>query len=197
MHVRVTKRVLDEGRIFAEPGDVGDVLDSERCEDGVVALTVLFPGAPSATTCILGLDVEALLAVAAPDLETATHAPLVRERPQLRVRRSLGAIAAAAGVAALALWAPWRTSGEPAVAEPSDMATVYLTDSERLPERDEDVPKDWMRAPCPRDPSIRTHAGACFAVLAGKPPCTVGVELKGECVLPVNKGQRFPSSIAR
>ncbi|QRK06694.1 hypothetical protein JQX13_42570 [Archangium violaceum] len=56
--VRAIKQITDEGRICAQPGEVGVVLDRERYADGW-ALTVTFPNAPCATTCFLGDNVEA------------------------------------------------------------------------------------------------------------------------------------------
>ncbi|QRK11756.1 hypothetical protein JQX13_17815 [Archangium violaceum] len=56
--VRATEQIIDEDRMFAEPGDVGTVLDRQRYADGSWALTVTFPNAPCATTCFLWEDVE-------------------------------------------------------------------------------------------------------------------------------------------
>ncbi|WP_141592266.1 hypothetical protein [Myxococcus sp. AB056] len=57
MHARATDVVLDEGRVFAMPGDRGDVLDAGQ-DDGVPWVMVQFPDAPEVTTCILGVEVE-------------------------------------------------------------------------------------------------------------------------------------------
>jgi hypothetical protein len=69
-----------------------------------------------------------------------------------------------------------------------------LLAGKRLPEREEDMPKHWLRAPCPKGPRVRTIRSACF-VAYGKPPCEVGFEERGECVIAINKGQKVPASI--
>jgi hypothetical protein len=61
--VRATELIIDEGRIFALPGDVGTVFDAETYEDGSRALTVAFPSAPCATTVFLGENAVTLLSV--------------------------------------------------------------------------------------------------------------------------------------
>ncbi len=57
--VVATKQHVDEGRLFAQLGDVGDVLDAEQTDDGeLVLLTVVLPNAPCATTVALFVDCE-------------------------------------------------------------------------------------------------------------------------------------------
>lgn len=63
--VRALIQIVDEGRICAQPGDVGAVVDRQRDADGVWALTVVFPDAPCATTCFLGDNVESVPTVKA------------------------------------------------------------------------------------------------------------------------------------
>jgi len=53
MKVRATELILDEGRICAQPGEVGEVLDAVTEPDGVRALLVMFPAAPIATLALL------------------------------------------------------------------------------------------------------------------------------------------------
>ncbi|MCP3137543.1 hypothetical protein [Pyxidicoccus xibeiensis] len=56
--VQATCRITDEGRVCAERGAVGIVLDAQTYADGTQALTVAFPDAPCATTCVVGEDVK-------------------------------------------------------------------------------------------------------------------------------------------
>lgn len=65
----------------------------------------------------------------------------------------------------------------------------------RLPAR-EDNPDDWRRAPCPKDLHVRTVQDVCFLAY-GKPPCGVGYEHGGECVIPIAKGKPLPAAIRR
>lgn len=60
MRIRATETITDEGRTFAEPGAIGEVLDSDTYKDGAKALTVMFPDAPCVTTVFLGVNVEPL-----------------------------------------------------------------------------------------------------------------------------------------
>ena len=60
MQVRATELIDDEGRVFAEPNEVGEVFDAETYDDGARALTVLFPRAPCVTTVFLGINVEVM-----------------------------------------------------------------------------------------------------------------------------------------
>lgn len=58
-------------------------------------------------------------------------------------------------------------------------------------------PDDWRRPPCPKAKSIVRVREACFAVLAEKPPCELGYEDAGMCLMPIAKMQRTPSTIGR
>lgn len=58
-------------------------------------------------------------------------------------------------------------------------------------------PDEWRREPCPSGVEIRVIRGACFVATKGRPPCSVGFEHNGECVLPGAKAKPFPSSIQR
>ncbi|WP_426751582.1 hypothetical protein [Myxococcus sp. Y35] len=55
--VRATDLILDEGRVFAQPGDVGELLDAGE-DDGIPWVMALFPSAPQVTTCLLGVEVK-------------------------------------------------------------------------------------------------------------------------------------------
>ncbi|MCK8501741.1 hypothetical protein [Myxococcus fulvus] len=61
MDVEAVESIVDEGRQFAQPGDIGVVLDVRTSELGVREVLVLFPNAPEATTCFLGVDVKVKL----------------------------------------------------------------------------------------------------------------------------------------
>lgn len=62
MQVTATDVVLDGGLVLAQPGDIGEVLDAGT-DDGVRWVMALFPGAPRATTCILGVEAQPMLAL--------------------------------------------------------------------------------------------------------------------------------------
>ena len=53
--VTATEEISDEGQLFAQPGDMGRVLDVQR-DGAAVALTVAWASAPSVTTCYLDED---------------------------------------------------------------------------------------------------------------------------------------------
>lgn len=62
-------------------------------------------------------------------------------------------------------------------------------------------PRDWRREPCPKDPRVRVISDEdgekrCFLAF-GKPPCGVGFEHNGECVVVGGTGKGTPSSLGR
>jgi hypothetical protein len=212
MHVRATEVVLDEGRIYAVPGDVGEVLDAGEMKDGGRWIMVSFPGAPGATTCILGEEVQPLLAVvdpaseplAEPAPEPVAPSTLHRRRPRAAV--VLGLVTSAAVAVALLMWrasptsdagtvAVQQTPQVPLLADAHGRSAVELFMGERIPPA-EAIPSDWSRPPCPKDPRVRTVQGLCFLAY-GKPPCGVGYEHEGECLIPIAKGKPLPAAILR
>ncbi|HZH79572.1 MAG TPA: hypothetical protein VEY88_26355 [Archangium sp.] len=201
--VRALEVILDDGRIFAQPGDVGLVLHAERYEDGSIALTVQFPDVSGATTCFLGVDVEARLTLVTPAQEAPTVTPPAAAAPRRTLSRRTASLTAAGLVlVGLALALPGKSpevqdAGVVVEAPRHAEGTVMVASiDERIPARPEDVPPEWMRAPCPKRPRVRTIQTACF-IAVGPPPCDVGIEHAGECVVPIAKGQQFPSSINR
>jgi hypothetical protein len=67
-----------------------------------------------------------------------------------------------------------------------------------LPKR---FPKDWRAEPCPKDPRVRVIADEdgnrrCF-IAFGSPPCGVGFEHNGECVMAGGTAKAEPRSIQR
>jgi hypothetical protein len=58
-------------------------------------------------------------------------------------------------------------------------------------------PPGWRRPPCPKAKSVVRVREACFAVLAEKPPCDLGYEDVGRCLMPLAKMERTPRSIGR
>ncbi len=110
----------------------------------------------------------------------------------------------------MALWlAPTTVGRVPEVAvawtQPAPLGGMMTVDAapgtshealfgEKLP-RLEDAPKHWMRAPCPKSQAVREVNGICYVAPASPPPCSIGMEHKSECLIPINKGERMPSSI--
>lgn len=106
MRVQATDLILDDGRVFAAPGDLGEVLDAGE-DAGTRWVMVQFPGVEDVTTCILGVEVEPVLSLVAP-AEPATEPP-ERLRPRRAWVRRRGAVAlgfatSAAIAVALLVW---------------------------------------------------------------------------------------------
>lgn len=190
-YVRATEIILDEGRVFAQPGDVGEVVDAIPAQEGYVAVMVRFPGVPALTTCILGVDCEAVLTVV--PLADSAQAPLLTREPPAARPWKRRAFAAAAAVLAGVVWcaAGGRPTPEllaetlPAVACDEMAADIARTlegrlFAGRLPEK---YPTHWKRKPC--DGRQVAVNGACFLVLEQRPPCSDGYEHEGRCVVPV------------
>lgn len=214
--VRATEPVIDEGLVYALAGDVGEVLDVGDLDDGGRWVMVQFSNAPEPTMCFLGADVEPMLTVVSPapnePRQAPTPSPLPAASPRRRRRTGMRrAVAAAAAVLVGVVWCaaedqpeefaavevqtPSGLGGEPILVDVDSGSWRPLQSGQRLPAPD-DAPSDWRREPCPRDPRVRTIDGLCFLAY-GKPPCGVGYENRGECVVPVAKGKPLPSSIRR
>lgn len=210
-YVRALEMVVDEGLVLAQPGDIGEVLDAGT-DGGPRWVIVLFRGAPRATTCILGVEVQPMLAlVPAAAEQRAPPAP----SPRRWKRRVLAAaVAALAGIV-------WCASGGRSAREPIaeadgvevevgapgvlapppvladvDSGTAGNSFAGRQLPAPEETPSDWRREPCPKDPRVRVVQERCFLAY-GTPPCGVGYEHGSECLIPIAKGKPFPASIRR
>jgi hypothetical protein len=64
----------------------------------------------------------------------------------------------------------------------------------RLPER---FPDEWMKAPCPEGQNMRTVRGRCFVSTGQPPPCSIGHEHHGECLLALTGAKPTPNAIQR
>lgn len=207
--VRATDLVLDEGRVFAMPGDVGEVLDAETYEGGMRVVMVQFSGAPAVTTCILGGDVEALLAAVPYSASAANQMPdlITEPAPERARRRWMPRVAAAlAAVFAGVVWCAaggQSTTAElkgpiaesmPGEALAADIARTLdgLLFAGRLPEK---FPEHWKRKPC--DGRQVMVNGACFLVLEQRPPCSDGYAHEGLCIVPVAASAPTNQSIRR
>lgn len=56
------------------------------------------------------------------------------------------------------------------------------------------IPETWMRAPCPEGQNMRTIRGHCFVATGQRPPCSMGHEESGECLLALTGAQPTPNS---
>lgn len=118
-------------------------------------------------------------------------------RAQLSRHRRWGRFAVAAGLGLLLLGpTPLAVAPVPKPCEAPEPITADVSrdggTSTALPES---FPPEWMRAPCPQAPNIRTIRRACFVVTGEKPPCTVGLEERGECFIPMTGGKRPGTSL--
>lgn len=213
--VRAVDVVIDEGRIFALPGDLGEVLDSGELADGGRWVVVSFPAAPGATTCILGAEVQPLLAVVDPASELPAEparapAHVQAVRPAWRPRRAfaVGIFASMAALAAVLVWHARPTTEAPRVAArpaPGAVQDVGLTDiaptwapsflamgGATVPAKPEPSQK---RPPCGRDLGEVAIHGACYAVLDTRPPCGRLYQWGDKCVRPILASQRPDTSI--
>lgn len=83
--------------------------------------------------------------------------------------------------------------------EPQEEVTADVGSSDggiargnKLPER---FPDEWMKAPCPEGQNMRTVRGRCFIATGQKPPCSMGHENDGECLLALTGAKQTPNSI--
>jgi len=207
--VRATAQIIDTGSVVAEPGDVGVVLDAVTEEDGTRALLVLFPDGELATTCVLGEDVEPVLAVA--------PSPPLPARPT-RARRAIvlgGLTACAAAVVAVVFWqvSEVRNKRHPVppvsqragsvrdaiqAAGLADIVTpnggyVLHLDSSTVPAKPDAAQK---RTPCNPELGETAIDGACYVVVGNmRPPCGKLFQWRNQCVRPVLAAPRPDASL--
>lgn len=60
-----------------------------------------------------------------------------------------------------------------------------------------DFPEGWRKPPCPKSDSVTKVRGACFLVLAGKPPCTMGYEEGARCLFPIAERKDAARTLGR
>jgi len=214
--VRAREAVIRDGLVFAQAGDVGEVLDAETYPDGVRGVTVMFRDAPEVTTCFLGQDVDAVLTLLAPVADLVEPEPeptrVQSARPAWPPRRAY-AVGFAAGTAALLALLVWRAC--PPVEAPKVAALptpglardVGLTDIaplwgapfgapaiDSVPAQPEPAQK---KPPCHPEFGETEISGACYAVMAMRPPCGRLYQWGERCVRPIIAAPRPDTSIRR
>jgi len=224
MQVRATELIVDEGRIFAQPGRVGDVLDAESYDDGVRAVMVVSPNAPSVTTCFLGQNVEPLLALVSPAVDLVEPAPEPTRVQSARLAwppRRTFAVGFAAGTAALVALLVWRACPPPEEAQkavvlppmphvatapvlmdvgPDEWARLNVGGSDSgWPPVQPGQQKARSKAPHCIPPFAVVVNGYCWLSLEQRPPqCPGGsVAYEGKCIVPLVEKARPDTSIRR